>query len=103
VVSCTPRLITSAIQARQLGRDIMMWLGKECNVDKLLPEGMVKPEVRKNARRSKCWRCWNTGWSMEISALYQKTARRNNVTHARTSVNGAKGKALGWLHCGAVD
>jgi hypothetical protein len=29
VVSCTPRLITSAIQARQLGKDIMMWLGKE--------------------------------------------------------------------------
>ena len=28
VVACTPRLVTSVIQAKQLGKDILMWLGK---------------------------------------------------------------------------
>jgi hypothetical protein len=35
VVSCTPRLVTSAIQAKQLGKDILMWLGRGCSVEKL--------------------------------------------------------------------
>jgi hypothetical protein len=28
VVACTPRLVTSSIQAKQLGKDLLMWLGK---------------------------------------------------------------------------
>jgi hypothetical protein len=41
VVACTPRLVTSVIQAKQLGKDIPMWLAKEHSNEELLPGGMV--------------------------------------------------------------
>ena len=46
VVACTPRLVKSALQARKVGKDILMWLGKECAIFRLLPEGMVHPKER---------------------------------------------------------
>jgi hypothetical protein len=36
VVACTPRLVKSAHQARQVGKDILRWLGKECVIFRLL-------------------------------------------------------------------
>jgi hypothetical protein len=45
VVACTPRLVTSAIQAKQLDKDVLMWLAKECSNEELLPGGMVKPRT----------------------------------------------------------
>ena len=46
VVACTPRLVTTAQQARTLGKDILDWLAQECVIYSLLPEGMVSPEKR---------------------------------------------------------
>jgi hypothetical protein len=46
VVACAPRLVTTAQQARTLGKDILEWLAQECIISRLLPEGMVNPEKR---------------------------------------------------------
>jgi hypothetical protein len=46
VVSCSTRPVTSAHQARQVGKYIMMWLGKECAIERLLPGGMVTSKER---------------------------------------------------------
>ena len=64
VVACTPRLATSAIQAKQLGKDILMWLAKECSNEELYCR--AEWLSRKNERTNMSWRCWDIGWSTEI-------------------------------------
>jgi hypothetical protein len=46
VVSCTPRLVKTAHQARMVGKDILEWLAKDCVMFRLLPEGVVNPKER---------------------------------------------------------
>jgi hypothetical protein len=64
VVACTPRLVTSAIQAKQLSKDVLMWL----SLKSVAMRNYCRAEwlSRKNERTNMSWRCWNTGWSTEI-------------------------------------
>jgi hypothetical protein len=52
VIACTPRLATSAIQAKQLGKDILMWLAKECSTEELYCR--AEWLSRKNERTNIC-------------------------------------------------
>jgi hypothetical protein len=94
VVPCTPRLITSAIQARQLGKDIMMWLGKECNVGKLLPEGMVKPEERTEEQVLTVLEHWLEYGDLSIVPKNRTAQQRNTRTHLRERGERVKGNPL---------
>jgi hypothetical protein len=84
VVSCTPRLVRSAIQARQLGKDIMMWLAKGCNLDRLLPEGMVKPEERTDEHVLTVLEHWLEHGDLSTTVPKNVTKhQRNNHTQQR--------------------
>jgi hypothetical protein len=41
VAACTPRLVKTTHQARMVGKDMLMWLAKECVISRLRPKGMV--------------------------------------------------------------
>jgi hypothetical protein len=83
VVHCTPRLVTSANQARQLGKDILAWLSKECVIEKLLPEGMVKPEKRTEDHVAMVVDHWLEHGELSTVAKRAKTHQRNRFTQQR--------------------
>jgi hypothetical protein len=83
VVACTPRLVTSAIQAMQLGKDILMWLAKECSNEELLPGGMVKPEDRTDEHILAVFEHWLDHRDMSIDPKKTKAQQRNRYTQQR--------------------
>jgi hypothetical protein len=84
VVACTPRLVTSAIQAKHLGKDVLMWLGKECSNEKLLPGGMVKPEEQTDEHVLAVLEHWlEHGDRSSIDPKNIKAQQRNRYTQQR--------------------
>ena len=85
MVACTPRLATSAIQAKQLGKDVLMWLAKECSNEELLPGGMVKvkPGERTDEHALAVLEHWLEHGDPSIDPKKTKAQQRNRYTQQR--------------------
>jgi hypothetical protein len=83
VVAYTPCLVTLAIQAKQLGKDILMWLGKGCSNEKLLPGGMAKPEDRTEEHVLAVLEHWLEHGDLSIDPKKIKVQQRNRYTQQR--------------------
>jgi hypothetical protein len=83
LVACTPRLVTSAIQAKQLGKDVLMWLAKECSNEELLSGGMVKPGERTDEHALAVLEHWLEHGDPSIDPKKTKAQQRNRYTQQR--------------------
>jgi hypothetical protein len=83
VVTCSPHLVTSAHQARQVGKDMMMWLGKECAIERLLPDGMVTSKERTEEHVLTVLEHWLEQGELSIVAKRTTAQQRNRNTQQR--------------------
>jgi hypothetical protein len=85
VVTCSPRLVTSTHQARQVERhrDVAVWLGKECAIERLLPDGMVTSKERTEDRVLTVLEHWLEHGERSIVAKRTTAQQRNRKTQQR--------------------